>query len=294
MKSGDYVLRAMVEEKRVVAYVATTACLVEKARCLHGTTPVATASLGRALTLVGIMGVVSSGNQRVSLQIRCRGPLGGIFVQGNARGEVRGYVSEPHVIVPPREDGKLNVEGAVGAGSQLIVVKDLGWGEPWVGSVTMPRGGIAYDLAYYFALSEQLLSACSAGVYVKETGEVLSSGGFIVHTPSGTEESIIEIIEQNIARLQPVSMELFLGKTPEDIMAALFKELSYRVVGKNALSYRCSCSSERAQRTLILLGREDLERLLQEEGRGEVRCVFCNQVYCFEREELKKLIEEMK
>ncbi|MCX7668035.1 MAG: Hsp33 family molecular chaperone HslO, partial [Atribacterota bacterium] len=123
---GDYVLRAVVRDTLVTAYVASSKHLVEEARRLHGTSPVATAALGRALTLVGIMGVVLSENQRVSLQVRCRGPLRGIFVKGNWKGAVRGYVSQPLVIVPPREDGKLNVEAAVGKGSQLIVVRDLG------------------------------------------------------------------------------------------------------------------------------------------------------------------------
>ncbi|NSW75787.1 MAG: Hsp33 family molecular chaperone HslO [Candidatus Atribacteria bacterium] len=289
----DYVLRAMVEDTLVTAYVASSMHLVEEARKLHGTSPVATAALGRALTLVGIMGVVLAENQRVSLQICCRGPLGGIFVQGNWKGEVRGYVSQPLVIVPPREDGKLNVEAAVGKGSQLIVVRDLGFGEPWVGSVEMPRGGIAYDLAYYFTLSEQLPTACSAGVYVGTQGEVLSAGGFIVHTPSGTDEGVVEQLEQNISQLQPVSLEFFAGKNPIDLLAELLRGLRYRVVGENALFYRCSCSRERARHMLSLLGRKEIKQLLQEEGRSEVRCVFCNRVYLFTKEELEALLTEI-
>jgi len=293
-KRNDYVVRAMVERTLVVAYVASSTSLVEGARRLHGTNPVATASLGRALTLGGIMGVMLSENQRISLQICCLGPLQGIFVQSNGKGEVRGYVSEPQVVVAPRHDGKLNVEEAVGAGSQLVVVRDLGWVEPSIGSITMPRGGIAYDLAYYFTLSEQLPSACSAGVYVSETGEVLSAGGFIVHTPSGTEAGIIEQLEENITRLEPVSFELFAGRGPEDILASLLRGLPYRVVGKNVLRYHCFCSQERARRALILLGQEDLTKLLQEEKRGEVRCAFCNRVYLFETQELWQLLSEMR
>ncbi|MEN3185053.1 MAG: Hsp33 family molecular chaperone HslO [Atribacterota bacterium] len=291
-KYRDYVLRAVVEGTPVTVYVASSKHLVEAARRLHGTSPVATAALGRALTLVGIMGVVLSEGQRVSLQICCRGPLRGIFVQGNWKGEVRGYVSQPLLIVPSREDGKLNVETAVGEGSQLIVVRDLGFGKPWVGSVEMPRGGIAYDLAYYFTLSEQLPTACSAGVYVGTQGEVLSAGGFMVHTPSGTDEGVVKKLEQNVLQLQPVSLEFFGGKSPEDLLAELLWGLSYRLVGKSPLLYRCSCSMERAKHVLLLLGKEEIQGLLQREGLGEVRCAFCNQVYLFTREELKSLLEE--
>ncbi len=280
----DYVVRVVVEGTEVWGYVASSTKLVERARKLHKTTPIATAALGRALTLVGIMGVAMKDNQRVSLQIRCRGPLEGILVQGNAKGEVRGYVSQPLVILPSRE-GKLNVEEAVGAGSQLLLVKDLGFGEPYVGGIDMPRGGIAYDLAYYFAVSEQLPSACSAGVYVGEKGKVLSAGGFIIHTPSETPLDVIASLEENIARLGPLSSELFQGKTPEDIVASIFSGLPYRIVGKSPLQYRCRCSRRRARSILLLLEEEEREEILRTQGKAEVRCAFCNRTYVFSKED---------
>lgn len=288
----DKIVCSLVEDERVVVYVASSTSLVEEARVLHHTSPVATAALGRALTLTGIMGAALKEGQRVTLHINCRGPLGAILVQANSRGEVRGYVSQPLVFVPPREDKKLNVEEAVGKGSQLSVVKDLGLGEPYAGYIEMPRGSIAYDLAYYFALSEQLPSACSAGVYVGETGEVLSAGGFIIHTPAGTPPQIIEKIEDNISLLPPLSSLLWEGKAPEEITGALLSPLPYRIVGEKKLCYHCYCSRERARRTLMLLGREELEELLAEEGRAEVSCPFCNRIYLFGDRELRELIEQ--
>lgn len=284
----DYVLRVLVEETQVIGYVASTTRLVERARKLHRTTPVATAALGRALTLVGILGVTLKENQRVSLQVECQGPLEGILVQGNAKGEVRGYVSQPWIILPSKEKGKLNVEDAVGAGSKLLVVKDLGFGEPYLGSVTMPRGGIAYDLAYYFTTSEQLPSACSAGVYVGKRGKVLSAGGFIIHTPSGTSLDVIGILEENIARLGPVSHRLFAGETPEDITALLFARLPYRIVGKSSLRYRCRCSRRRARNVLLLLGEKEREEIFATQGRAEVHCAFCNRRYLFTPEDFAR------
>jgi len=281
----DYVVRVVVEGTQVLGYVASSTRLVERARRLHRTTPVATAALGRALTLVGILGLTMKENQRVSLQIECQGPLEGILVQGNAKGEVRGYVSQPWVILPSKEQGKLNVEDAVGAGSKLLVVKDLGFGEPYMGSITMPRGGIAYDLAYYFASSEQLPSACSAGVYVGRRGRVLSAGGFIIHTPSGTPLDVIATLEENISRLGPVSHELFQGKTPEDIAAFIFSGLPYRIVGKDPLRYRCRCSRRRAKNVLLLLGEEERRELFETQGRAEVHCAFCNRTYLFSPED---------
>jgi len=288
----DKVVCTIVEDTTVVVYVASTTSLVEEARFLHNTSPVATAALGRALTLAGIMGAALKEGQKVTLYIRCLGPLESILVQANSQGEVRGYVSQPLVFIPSREDKKLNVEEAVGKGSQLSVVKDLGLGEPYAGYIEMPRGGIAYDLAYYFALSEQLPSACSAGVYVGEKGEVLSAGGFIIHTPAGTPSAVVKKIEDNISVLPPVSSLLFEGKSPEEIIQNLLASLSYKIVGEKKLHYHCYCSRERARRTLILLGKEELEDLLAQEGRAEVSCPFCNRVYLFGDRELKELIEK--
>lgn len=288
----DKVVCSLVEDTRVVVYVASSTSLVEEARHLHHTSPVATAALGRALTLAGIMGVELKEGQRLTLHIRCLGPLESILAQANSQGEVRGYVAQPSVFLPSREEKKLNVEEAVGKGSQLSVVKDLGLGEPYVGYVEMPRGGIAYDLAYYFTASEQLPSACSAGVYVGERGEVLSAGGFIIHTPLGTPSYVIETIENNISLLPSLSSLIWEGKTPEEITQELLASLSYQIVGEKKLCYHCHCSRERARRTLVLLGKEELKDLLTQEGRAEVNCSFCNRVYLFGDKELKELIEK--
>lgn len=294
MEDRDYAVRLIVEGTAVVGYVARTTFLVERARKLHTTFPIATAALGRALTLASLMGIGLKENQQVTLQIRCRGPLGGLLVQANWKGEVRGYVSNPQVILPSREKGKLNVEEAVGPGSQLLVVKDLGLREPYVGSVEVQRGGIAYDLAYYFALSEQLPSACSAGVYVGKRGEVLGSGGFIIHTPQGTAQEVISVLEANIASLGEVSKRLYRGARPEELAEKLFKDLPYRLTGRENLRYHCHCSRWRAKRALLLLGEEELEDLLMREGRGEVSCPFCGKVYTFSGENLREMVNHLK
>lgn len=286
----DYIVRSAIEGTQVIGFFARSTGLVEKAQAIHQTFPVATCALGRALTLVGIMGVSQKKVRRISLQIHCRGPLKEILVQSNQKGEVRGYVSQPMVILPPRKEGKINVEDGVGKGSQLLVMKDLGLKEPYLGSVEVQRGGIAYDLAYYFNRSEQLPSACSAGVYVAEGGEVLSAGGFIIHTPFGTPEEVITTLEQNLSRVGEVSKRLFQGETPEDLAEEVFASLPARVTGRESLQYHCYCSSDRARRALILLGKEELTKLLEEQGQGEVTCPFCNQKYLFDRRQLQEMI----
>ncbi len=288
-KSRDYIVRSLIEGSSAVLNVATTAEATEEARRLHGTSSIATAALGRVLALAGIMGVSMKEGQEVTIQIRCKGPLGGVLAQGNWKGEVRGYVSQPLVVLPSREGGKLNVEEAVGKGSELSIIRDLGMKEPYVGTVEVNHGGIAYDLAAYFLQSEQLPTACGAGVLVGTEGSVLASGGFILHIPTGTEKNMVGCIEKNLSELGNLSELLKGGNTPETLTTRIFSGISHKVVDKRDLTYHCRCSRRRAERALVLLGGEELERLLREEGKGEVTCPFCSRMYHFDTTRMKEL-----
>jgi len=288
-KFHDYIVRSLVNGSSAVLSVAATAAATEKARRLHGTSPIATAALGRVLTLAGIMGVGMKEGQEVTIQVRCTGPLGGVLAQGNWKGEVRGYVSQPLVVLPSRQGGKLNVEDAVGKGSELSVIRDLGMKEPYVGTVAVHHGGIACDLASYFLQSEQLPTACGAGVLVGTEGTVLASGGFIVHTPSGVEKDTVEHIERNLGELGSLSELLKAGDTPEILTTRILAGVSHKVVEKRELVYHCRCSRFRAERALVLLGKEALERIIHDEGKGEVTCPFCSRTYHFDSTKMLEL-----
>ncbi|HSV30945.1 MAG TPA: Hsp33 family molecular chaperone HslO [Atribacteraceae bacterium] len=285
----DYLIRYVLDDSPVNGTIALTSGLVEDARVIHGTSPVATAALGRALTLAGVMGATLKDAGKVTFQIQCTGPLRSLVSQGNSRGEVRGYVSQPLIILPSRESGKLNVEEAVGVGSQLVVVKDLATQESTTGSVEVRHGGIAADLASYFVRSEQIPTACAAGVLVERDGTVLAAGGFLVHSPSGTPPEHIRRIEENISQLDQVSALVSSGLEVDGIAGLLFAGLSYHEVGRQELAYRCPCSRTRAERALMLLGRVELVKLIEGEGHGEISCPFCNEIYLFTREELERL-----
>ncbi len=291
MKS-DQIARAIIGDNEVIALVAISTNTVEEARRIHKTSPTPTAAFGRALTIVGMMGVTMKGKERISLQFVTTGKISDIYVQGNAEGHVRGYIKNPDVDFPFTEDGKLNVEGAVTNDGFLYVVRDFGFGEPFVGSIPLRTGGIATDVAYYFTVSEGIPSAVGAGVLVAEDGHVISSGGFIVQPIAGADEKILDILEENIRKMDPVSRMIAEGATEEDILSRISGELGFEITAIHPLKYRCSCSYERARRALLLLDLGELMSILKEYHGAEVKCEFCGKIYNFSESDIEEIIEE--
>ena len=265
--------------------------VVEAARTAQDTWPTATAAFGRLLMGALLMTAFLEDDtpQRVSLQVVCKGPIQEIFAEAHAHGAVRGYVVNPHVHLEPVE-GKLDVKGAVGEGT-LHVVKDLGIGEPYHSSIPLVSGELALDLAHYLARSEQLPSAVALGVKVDSEGRVEWAGGLLVHTVGEVPDRDLACLEEYFGSLGSIS-GLMAEKGPRGVLEeALAPWGSYAWV-ERAVEWRCRCSRERARGTLIALGREDLERLL-EQGDTRVECRFCGKVYGFSGEEILTLLKEL-
>lgn len=285
----DYLVKATTDDFSFTVSVAITTNLVERAREVHETSRLATAALGRALSLVGIMGTDLEGKQTVSLQIISNGPLKGLFVQSDASGNVRGYIKNPYIELPPNEIGNIDVESGIGKSGYLYVVKDLGFGNPYIGITPLVKGGIATDLAHYFYTSEQTPSVVAAGTYIGPGGKVEASGGMIGRTLPGSSSKRIEILEERLNNLPPLSELIRELKSVESILKLVFGSIPYMILEKRSVRYHCPCSKERAKTTLILLGKEELSSIL-EEGSAEVTCVFCGTRYYFNRDELEEII----
>lgn len=286
----DYLVRGIGEKGKIMVYVAKTTDLVEKARKIHNATPTAIAALGRALTLVAIMGKMLKGRETISLQIIGNGPLGGIFVDADAQGNVRGYVKRPYVDLPPTSEGKLDVPGAVGQKGIISIVRDLGLKEPYRGSTSLVSGSIAKDLAYYFNYSEQQPSAVAAGVYVDKLGRVSSAGGYIVQILPDTSLEIIEKLEFNISSMDPPSKLILYGVSPEEIAERILKDLDRKIFYPENINYSCRCSRTKAENVLLALGINELRDLINKQEITEVRCEFCGNKYIFTSKDLKELI----
>jgi len=283
----DVIVRGMAMDGKVRVFAALSTTIVEELRARHDTWPTATAALGRTLTAGAMMGSMLKGQEKLTIQIRGDGPLGQIVVDANASGEVRGYVTEPHVHLPLNDKGKLDVAGAVGREGLLYVTKDLGMKEPYRGTSPIVSGELAEDFTYYFSTSEQTPSAVALGVLVNPDYSVKAAGGFILQMLPGLTDSEITSIEQKLAALTPVTTLIEQGAGPEDILHHLFDAV--QIYERSPIQFRCTCSQERVDKTLISLGKDEMDALIDELGRAEVICHFCNEKYVLEKPELEQL-----
>jgi len=268
---------------------AVTSGLAEQARIIHRTLPLATAALGRTLTAAAIMGDQLKSGGAVTIQVRGNGPLGAVTAIGESDGFVRGYLQNPACDLPLRADGKLDVGGGIGQG-YLMVIKDIGVKEPVTGTVALVNGEIAEDLTRYFAESEQLPSACALGVLVNTDQSVKQAGGYLVQLMPGVTDSQISRLEENIARAGAMTGLLDRGLTLPEIVRTVLDGFDIELFEERTIGYRCGCSRQKVTRALISLGRNELQKIIDEEERTELTCQFCDKVYHFDREELKVLL----
>ncbi len=285
----DYIVRATAAGAQIRAFAATTRGVAERARQIHGTSPVITAALGRLLTGGAMMGAMLKGEQDLlTLQVKGDGPVGGLTVTADSRGNVKGYAKEPQVILPANAKGKLDVGGAVGRGI-LSVVKDMGLKEPYIGQTVLQTGEIAEDLTYYFAVSEQVPSSVGLGVLMAGDNTVRQAGGFILQLMPFAEENVISALERNLAGFSSVTEVLDAGDTPEQMLERLLSGLGMEIVDTMETRYYCGCSKERVERAIISIGREEIEEMIAEGKEIEVGCQFCDRKYVFSVEDLKKM-----
>ncbi|BDG34159.1 Hsp33 family molecular chaperone HslO [Parageobacillus sp. VR-IP] len=286
---GDYLVKALAYDGQVRAYAARTTETVGEAQRRHQTWPTASAALGRALTAGVMMGAMLKGDETLTIKIDGGGPIGTILVDSNAKGEVRGYVTNPHVHFELNEHGKLDVARAVGKNGMLTVVKDLGLRDFFTGQVPIISGELGEDFTYYFASSEQVPSSVGVGVLVNPDHTILAAGGFILQLMPGTEEKTIDQIERRLQTIPPVSRMVESGLTPEEILEELLGKGNVKVLETLPVAFVCRCSRERIADALISLGAQEIQDIIDKEGYAEASCHFCNETYHFTKEELKQL-----
>lgn len=287
---ADYIVRATAANAQIRAFAANTKEMVEEARRIHNTSPVVTAALGRLLTGGAMMGAMQKGEEDLlTLQVSGDGPLKGMTVTADARGNVKGYAIEPQVMLPPSKAGKLDVGGAVGKGS-LRVIKDMGLKEPYVGQTVLQTGEIAEDLTYYFATSEQVPSGVGLGVLMEKDNTVKQAGGFILQLMPFAEEEVIAKLEQNLSDFTSVTRVLDEGKTPEEMLGLLLSGLDLEITDTRPAAFCCNCSRERVERAIISIGRKEIREMIEEQKPISVNCHFCNREYSFSPAQLKELL----
>ncbi len=286
---SDILLRGSSMDGAIRVFVAVTTDLVNEAQKIHKTYSTATAALGRALTISAIMGAgMKNETDSTTIQFKGDGPLGSIVCVCNNKSEVRGYVVNPYVDIPRKENGKLDVGAAVGKGF-LNVIRDLGLKEPYAGQVPIVTGEIAEDMTYYFAASEQTSSSVGLGVLVDRDESVKEAGGFIVQLmPDITEEEIIKL-EEALGKVTSVTAMLSEGLTPEGILERLLGDLDLEILDTMPVQFHCDCSKEKVCSALVLLNENDINSIIEDGQPIEVMCHFCNTAYKFDLDELKAI-----
>ena len=289
---NDYLVRGMTMDGFVKVVAIRSTELVRRGAQIQGTTPNATAAFGRALTAASMMGNMQKvDNGSMTLQIRGGGPIGTITVVSDPEGNVRGCVTEPKVPLVEKYPGKLDVGATVGTDGTLTVIRDLQMKEPYVGSTPLVSGEIADDVTAYFAQSEQTPTACALGVLVDRDLSVKVAGGYLVQLLPGVPDDIIDKLEAGIQRAGAVTNMLEAGMTPEDILGQVCGDLGVVFMETTEVSYKCYCSRERVESALISLGKKELTEIAAEEKAFPVECQFCDTVYTFTPEDIRKLIK---
>ena len=285
----DYIIRATAADGGIRAFAATTRDLVEEARSAHNTSPVATAALGRLLTAGSMMGSMMKGeDDLLTIKIQGDGPIGGLTVTADSKGDVKGYVFEPSVMLPPNAQGKLDVGGALGVGV-LSVIQDTGMKEPYVGQTILVSGEIAEDLTYYYATSEQIPTSVALGVLMNRDNTVRQAGGFIIQLMPGASEEMIGRLESRLAEISSITSLLDKGQSPEEILEHILGEFNLCITDRMDTRFTCNCDKARVEKALISIGKKDLQEMIDDGKPIEVNCHFCNKNYTFEVEELEEL-----
>ncbi len=291
---ADRIVRAISTDGMVQAAAICSRDLTERARQIHKTLPVATAALGRTLAAASMMGnALKSDGASLTLQFKGGGPLGTVLAVSDNEGNVRGYVTNPHVDIPLRKDGKLDVGTAVGHEGTLTVIKDLHMKEPYVGTIDLLGGEIAEDVAGYFVESEQIPTACALGVLVDRDQSVKAAGGYLIQLMPGAAEDTIAKVEGGIMAAGAVSAILEKNDDPEAMLRTVMSDFDLKILETCPVEYRCYCSRERVERALISLGREELEQMLAEQGGCQLTCQFCDAVYEFTAEDIQRLLKNL-
>ena len=290
---SDYIIKAITEDGQARAFVATTKDMVNEAARRHEMSPVAIVASGRLFTAGAMMGTMMKNDKDLlTVRIKGNGPIGQLTVTADPKGNVKGFVGNPQVMLPLK-DGRIDVAGALGIGV-LSVTKDMGLKEPYIGDTILVTSEIGDDLTYYFATSEQTPSAVGLGVLMEKDNTAKRAGGFIVQMmPEATDETV-GMVEANVQSITSVSELLDKGETPEDILERIFKGKPYKILEKIETRYKCDCSRTKVINAMLSLGADEIQSLIDEDKPVETKCQFCNEKYEFSLDDLAKMRDGLK
>lgn len=289
----DYIVKALAFDGDIRAYAAVTTNAVQEAQTRHYTWPTASAALGRTMTATAMMGAMLKGEQKLTVTVDGHGPIGRIVADADAKGDIRGYVTNPQTHFPLNEQGKLDVRRAVGTDGTLTVVKDVGSKDYFSGSSPIVSGELGDDFTYYYATSEQVPSSVGLGVLVNPDNSIKAAGGFIIQVMPNAKEETIDKVEKAIGNMTPVSKLIDQGLSPEELLTEILGKENVKFLETVPVKFECNCSHEKFLNAIKGLGEAEIQAMIDEDHGAEAECHFCRAKYQYSEAELKGLIEEL-
>lgn len=289
----DYMIRGQDKNGQIRFFAVTTKHLVEEKRMSQNYSPIATAAVGRLMSAALMMGaMLKSEDQKVAVQIKGEGPLGGVIASSNCKGEVKGYVENPDVVLPANEFGHLAVGDSITPG-RLSVINYSKYGEPHVTTLDLISGEIGDDLSYYFGQSEQTPSVVGVGVSFNEDVSVKAAGGYIVQLLPNANEDTISKLEKNIISMKSPSEVLFANNDdPEALIKGALNGFDYEITETKDVFFNCGCSKEKSEQIISTLSMKDLKEIVDDGKGASLSCDYCGKSYDFSPEEIKKIFDE--
>ncbi|MEQ7194389.1 Hsp33 family molecular chaperone HslO [Enterococcus avium] len=290
---SDYLVKALAYEGFVRAYAVNATETIAEAQRRHDTWNTSSAALGRTMIGALMLGATLKGEDKMTVKIEGNGPAGAIVVDSNGKGEVKGYIKNPHISLPLNEVGKIDVRGAVGTEGMFTVIKDLGLKEPFSGQTPIVSGEIGEDFTYYLAVSEQIPSAVGVSVLVDTDDSIKTAGGFMIQIMPGASDEIIDQIEARLKETARISTLLDEGQTPEEILQKLLATDDVEFLETMSVQFKCDCSKEKFASAIITLGAEQIQELIDQDHGAEAVCAFCNNKYEYSEADLYELKYEI-
>ena len=289
---SDYLIKAIDKTKNLRLLTITAKDLVQEAQTRHDTWSASSAVLGRTL-LAGVLlaGAELTDKEELTIRLLGNGPVGPTIVTAKSDLTVKGYVKNPHIALPPKENGHIDVKKAVGAG-WLEVTKDLGLKEPYTGQVPIVSGEIAEDIAYYLTKSEQIPSAVGLSVFVNPNNTIGEASGFMLQALPGASDSLITKTIERINKLPALSSAFLTGLTPEKL-ATMILDDDFKILEKDEVAFKCDCSKEKYGKILATMKKSQLETMINEDHGAELTCSFCGNKYHYTEDELKAILTKI-
>lgn len=291
---ADQFIKAITKNNDFRAFAVNGTNLVREAAQTHDTTRIASVVLGRGLLASTLMAqAVLKGEERLSIQLNGRGPIGNVVVEADAKGSVRGYVTNPQLDVILNDAGQLDVAQAVGHNGVLQVTKFAPYANPYIGQSQLVSGEIGDDFTYYLAQSEQIPSAIGVSVYMNEDDTVGVAGGFLVQALPGASDASIDQLEKALANMRPLSDMLSDGYTPLNILEEIFGKGEVNILQTAGVGLAAEPPKSAYAKMLATLPAEEIKAMIDEDDGAEVVGKFSGKRYFFTATELREILKQI-